>query len=352
MPLSSPSFIARTVASTCLLATLGACMNLGPASVQAGRLSYAEAISTTEEQQILLALVRNRHDQHGSMLAVNSVTANIRIAASGSMQFGFGDNDDYSGNLVPLGAGLSYEENPTISYAPVSGEKYLRSVMSPLPLSRFALLAGNLAEPEYIYRSLLERVNGLKNPGLSRPGRLDNDFDRLVGALSRLDAANSLKWLARSDYSAELLLERNDASSTRLVADVLQLLAVDDPAPGSERVVLPVTFGFDGPGDEAVQVYTRSVWELVELLSATIELPTAAGDSARPATAPGPRILHAAQAPDDAAVAVPFQDGWFYIASGDRDSKRVFRLLVSLWHGAMSGSTPSSPPVLTVPVSR
>ena len=101
MPLSSPSFIARTVASTCLLATLGACMNLGPASVQAGRLSYAEAISTTEEQQILLALVRNRHDQHGSMLAVNSVTANIRIAASGSMQFGFGDNDDYSGNLVP-----------------------------------------------------------------------------------------------------------------------------------------------------------------------------------------------------------------------------------------------------------
>jgi hypothetical protein len=29
---------------------------------------------------------------------------------------------------------VAYEENPTISYAPVQGEKYLRQIMSPVSL--------------------------------------------------------------------------------------------------------------------------------------------------------------------------------------------------------------------------
>lgn len=49
------------------------------------------------------------------LLAVASVTANVRIQANVGAQFGVGPESNYSGNLVPLRAGALYEENPTIS---------------------------------------------------------------------------------------------------------------------------------------------------------------------------------------------------------------------------------------------
>jgi hypothetical protein len=97
-----------------------------------------------QQQQVVEMMVRMRYGEPTDLLAVSSVTANLHVQANGVAQFGIGPESNFEGNLVPLGAGITYEENPTISYAPVQGEKYLRELLSPMPIDLTVLLLGSL----------------------------------------------------------------------------------------------------------------------------------------------------------------------------------------------------------------
>jgi hypothetical protein len=88
---------------------------------------------------LLLSIVKGRYGETFSLLTVSGVAANVRFSTNAGVQAGIGPDDSFAGNLVPFSAGLAYEENPTISYAPVQGEKYLRELMSPVPLDILVL---------------------------------------------------------------------------------------------------------------------------------------------------------------------------------------------------------------------
>ena len=140
--------------TVCLLScTLTGCSTVGPAAIQSGRLAYNEAIIDTDNQQLLMAVIHSRYEERASLLAVASITANVRVVTSAGLQLGFGDDENYTGNLVPFTAGTLYEDNPTISYTPVAGEKYARRLLAPLPVATLAQLSQNLVNPEYIARS-------------------------------------------------------------------------------------------------------------------------------------------------------------------------------------------------------
>ena len=123
------------------------CTVVGPSALHSGRLAYNEAIIETDNQQMLLVIVRSRYGERSNLLAVASVTANVRIAANAGVEVGVGDSDDYSGNLVPFSAGFIYEENPTISYTPVGGQQFAHKLLSPLSIRSLAQLSGNLVDP-------------------------------------------------------------------------------------------------------------------------------------------------------------------------------------------------------------
>ena len=65
------------------------------------------------------------------------------------------------------------------------------------------------------------------------------------------------------------------------------------------------------------------------------------------------RVRYSGQEPDDAYVAVPYRDGWYYIEDADLVTKRFFRIVGSLWGIAIAESaSKTAAPILTVPVSR
>ena len=107
------------------------------------------------------------------------------------MNIGVGDN--YAGNLVPLSVGVAYEENPTISYVPLSGEDFMRRMLSPVSTSEWTLLGGPARHPGAVFPLAVRRVNGLRNPLLgdepSSPefARFVELFDRLREFLDLLD---------------------------------------------------------------------------------------------------------------------------------------------------------------------
>jgi hypothetical protein len=52
----------------------------GGPPTRSGRLEYNDAISVTDNQQLLLEIINNRYEERSSLLAVTSVTANVRVA--------------------------------------------------------------------------------------------------------------------------------------------------------------------------------------------------------------------------------------------------------------------------------
>ena len=95
------------------------CSVAGTTAIRNGRAAYNAVMVATNNEQLLTMIVRMRYQEPSSLLAVASITANVRIQATVGAQVGVGPESSFSGNLVPLSAGALYEENPTISYTPV-----------------------------------------------------------------------------------------------------------------------------------------------------------------------------------------------------------------------------------------
>jgi len=344
----------------CLLA---GCSVVGPTTIRSGRLAYNEAITDTNNQQLLKMVVYNRYGEQGNLLAVSSVTANVSVRTSSALQFGFGDADNYAGNLVPLTAGSTYEENPTISYIPVAGEKYTRQLMSPLSINLLALFAGTLTDPSSIYTALIANINGIHNPDfLFYPSEADPRFTRVVTLMTALTQGQCLHWIEEPhDHSFSIVIDDYAPAYTVEVRELLDLLGLPAPKDSSTRLILPVSLALHGRENGGIGIITRSVFDLGEILSAAIELPEHEKNDGVAITYPPPglagknlRIRYSRDKPKHAYISVEYRDGWFYIDESDQDTKGFFRLMSTLWSVTIAENTNmgTAAPVLTVPVSR
>jgi len=361
----NPASMSRMlVAAVVLVCLLAGCAVAGPTAIRSGRLAYNEAITETNNQQLLMAVIQNRYEETGSLLGVASVTANVRVRTRAGIQLGFGDADNYTGNLVPFDAGVVYEENPTISYMPVVGVKYASQLFYPMPVTALAQLAGTLTAPAYIYSTLVSSVNGIRNPSfLFPPDEPDPRFDRFVLIMTTLTRAGRLHWAGdlpdQDDLS--LIIDHYAPTYVAEVNELLRLLGLPAPKDHSAPVILPVSLALDGRESGGIGIITRSIYTLMEMLSAAIEVPEK--DQHNGATASYPalglagkdlRVRYSSSKPEHATVAVKYRDGWYFIDETDSATKRFFRLASRLWSIAIAESTTRSPgaPVLTVPVSR
>ena len=298
------------------------------------------------------------------MLALTSVTANVRITTSTGLQLGFGGRDNYAGNLVPFSAGTVYEENPTITYSPAIGVEYAGRVLSPVPVSVLAQMSGTLADPAYVYEALGSSVNGIPNPEFQlSPADPDPRFGRFVTLMTRLTQANRLHWIEdpQRTHSFSIVIDKYAPAYTAEVRDLLEVLGLRASMDRSAQLVLPVFLALDDSNSEGLAIITRSVGDLIEMLSAAIDVPGEDLQRGVAATYPplglagrGLRIRRSNTKPERAAVAVQYREAWFYFDESDGATKRFFRLMNALWSVAVAESAAGAPaaPALTVPLSR
>ena len=346
-----------------IFAALTGCTLVGPKAVLSGRMAYIEAITETNNQQLLMTFVHNRYEESHTLLAVSSVTANVRVSSQAAIQAGFGDSDNYDGNLVPFSGGFLYEENPTISYTPVTGEAYLNQLTSPLPLSVFAQITQSLPRPETAYTMLIASVNGIRNPAfLHGDQQADPRFERVASLITELGQEHCLHWVNDTAPPAVIGLAIKGSAACKKQADeLLELLQIDRPVQQRGSIFIPVTTTPTGRDSTGIVLTMRTLLSLVEIMSAAVEVPPE--DNSSGVATEFPRlgiagedlhIRYSTSRPESAYVAVEHRDGWFYIDERDFTTKRYFKLLGSLWSAAMAKSlnAAQSGPVLTVPVSR
>jgi Asp-tRNA(Asn)/Glu-tRNA(Gln) amidotransferase A subunit family amidase len=146
-----------------------------------------------------------------------------------------------------------------------------------------------------------------------------------------------------------------------MAAELLALLGLEGMDASSGRFEIPASLAISDTDHDGIGIVTRTIHELVEIMSAAVQVPDRDQRSGVAAEVPRQgragrqlKIHYSDDRPDRAYVMLEYRDGWFFIDEADQATKRYFKLLGSLWSSAMAETlgNKAASPVLTVPVSR
>jgi hypothetical protein len=336
-----------------LVSGAGGCASVPPGRVVVDRMDYGEVIAESWKRQTLLNVVRLRYLDAPIFLDVTSVINSYSL--TGNVSAGAGLRDDLHLDDVQLGAGGSWSNTPTVTYQPLLGDRFTKSLLQPIPpVAVLQLMQGGWS-PELVLGTTVRSVNGLRNDLFGVRG--DPGFHELVKALSALQRAGGLgnRVEARKDGSAVVLVLPRESDRSGPLEDVRRVRELLGLEAGVDE--LEVVYGLGPRSRREVAMLTRSMLEIMLELATGIELPAAhvasgrasprgqAGASPVPALV---RIQSGTAMPAEPYAAVPYKDQWYWIDDNDLGSKRTFTFLLILFSLAETGQT-SVAPLVTVP---
>ena len=154
-----PGPVSTMLAALVLSLIVGGCTNLGPRALRAGRNDYNVAIQQTNDEQLLLNLVRLRYRDTPLFLEVSSVTTQFAFSAGATGSATIRSGPDQGG----LGASLAYAEEPTVAYTPLQGEDFVERFLAPISLDTILLLYHSGWSFDRVLRVAVQHLNGLEN---------------------------------------------------------------------------------------------------------------------------------------------------------------------------------------------
>jgi hypothetical protein len=342
----------------------GCTSSVGPSYISMSRSVYNEVINRTEDEQMLLSIVKGRYGETSSQLAVSAIAANVNFKTNAGLEAGFGSKDNYRENLVPFSGGFAFEENPTITYMPIQGEQYMKQLMSPISLDILVLVIRSGAQSTTFFNLLVKRVNDMLNPDFFEGPFVEPDpkFQRFVELNKELDQAGVMQWVEdpREDVPYAILITSYAPKYSQEVREYLGLLGIPMPTDDSEDIVLPVYFAVKGSEWNGIAISTRSTFEVLQILRASIEIPQEHQQEGLvmnyPTLGPPGKDIHvhsSKKKPQSATVAVKHRKYWFYIDESDMKTKLFYMALRTLWSTSITGvAGQRTAPVLTIPVSN
>jgi hypothetical protein len=343
--------------SLSLLAGWG-CASIGPGTVTRDRFDYTGAISESWKTQMLLNMVKMRYGDTPVFLDVSSVISQYQIM--GRIDLGATFNSNPWGSSQILGGSGTYVDRPTITYSPVMGDKFARSLMSPIPPPAILGLLQSGYPADLVFRMMVSEINGIGNRfgGEARAQSADPEFYPLLEKLRKVQSAGALgmrfKKVDKEEAALMVLRPKRDAATDSLAQEIRRTLGLD-----SKASVFRVVYGSVPRDDQEIALLTRSILDVLVDLSADIEVPavhvkekrvnpafaeTVAGEKIRPLI----RIQGSSEEPGDAFVSVRYRNSYFWIDDRDLGSKKIFSFLMFVFNLVETGEKGMAP-VVTIP---
>jgi hypothetical protein len=341
---------------------LTGCHHLGPKTVAIDRFDYSAAIADSWKQQTLLNIVKLRYLDLPVFLDVGSIVCGYSIVTGVSVNGTLASQNAASGNFVTLGGQALYTDRPTITYVPMTGEKFLRGLITPIdPKNIFFLLQSGYSA-DFILGLAVESLNGVQNRSTtgSAVREANPDFLRALDLLREVQAAGAFGMRVEEDKAkgstGVVLFRREDISPAiaEKMAEIRRLLRM--PAE-PQRFVLTYSPGRGATNELAVN--SRSMLQIMQAFASHLEVPeahlkdlsawpspqdTPAAQSPRQAV----RIHSGKQKPAAAFAAVRYRDYWFWVDNGDQQTKRTLTVIMFFFSLAETGS-PEKLPLITIP---
>lgn len=338
---------------------LAGCATIGPHTVARDRFDYVSAISDSWKRQTLLNLLKTRYMDAPVFMDVASVINQYTLQTELDAEFTWADpNEQFLG-----GKGL-YADRPTITYNPMMGEKFARSLLLPLPIPSVMLLIQYGYPADQVMQVCVQSINGLKNRRRLSSVELEADpnFTRALELFRRIVDANGIALrVKRGDDKAQVMLYFRplaDETHKENVKQFKDLLGLDPES--TEFHMVHGQFALD---NREIAIMNRGMLQIMTDLASQIDVPESDVSEGRVVRSvlegtdpgnPGPtqfRVHNSPSKPDDAFVAVPYRGYWFWIDDRDVPSKRAFQFLLTLFSFTERGESERFAPVITVPTN-
>ena len=337
------------------------CTHLGPKTVVVDRFDYSTAIADSWKQQTLLNIVKLRYMDLPVFVDVSSVVAGYSMETSGSLGGQLSSSSAIQGNSLTAGASGRFTDRPTNTYVPLTGERFLRGLLTPIhPKNIFSMLQSGYAA-DFILALTVESLNGVRNRSATALGvrPADPDFVRALEVMREVQAAGAIGMRVEEDtargQTAVLFFRRDDVGPVvaEKLAEVRRLLRLPVEQHKFALVYSPVR-GAEGE----LAVNSRSMLQVMAAFASYLVVPEAhltdhsvvpmlerdaPDDRGQPV-----RIRSGREKPANAFAAVRYRDYWFWIDEGDLLAKRALTAIMFFFTLADTGET-GKLPMVTIP---
>ena len=352
----------RCVAPLLLLiafAQLTACAGMGAGTVNRDRFDYIVAISESWKRQTLLNLVKTRYVDAPVYMDITSVINQYAVQGEVELSFLWAQPNEQF-----LGGTGTYTDRPTITYTPLMGEKYTRSVLKPMPVSAVVLLLQSGYPADAVLRICVHSINGLSNQRSTALGWRNSqpEFDELLALLRELQAMNAVAIrVSPGDKQYAITMEFNSSSSDVLKAKIdrfARLLKLDLTPEVREANIV---FGSFARNKNEIAMLTRSLTQIMTEYASYVEVPQSDIDEGRVVPTregfdgndlnalPLIKVRSGTDKPSEVYVAVKYRDLWFWVDDTDLISKTSLNFLMVLFSMTEKGEGSGQAPVVTVP---
>jgi len=321
---------------------LGGCTSLGVRQVGVDRVDYVDKLRDSEKQQLLSNIVAIRYGDAPLFLNVTSVISQYTREASAHVGATLDPASDSDGGSA--GGEVLLRETPTVTYTPVTGSRFARSMLAPMPpASLLAMMEAGWASDDLLNVGV-RSINGVTNASHADlfQQKVDPKFTEVAGAFRRLQRSGAISVRLKErdkTYSGSAMVGVDISDVDRADLALLKQ-ALGLRFDGGESTVVFAKVG----GENELALATRSMFEILSELALGVEI----GESAAPRADALIRVHSGPKAPADAYASVRYRGRWFWIDGADEHSRRIFLLTqMLLFLNDEEGATHA--PLLTIP---
>jgi hypothetical protein len=332
---------------------------IGPQSLPRDRGAYSTSLADSWKEETLLNIVKVRYLDPPIFVDVGNIVASYTLAQNASVG---GTIIPNGGSSATLGGSVGLSNSPTITYTPLTGNAYIKGLVTPLPPEVLFEAIQNGLPADAVLLSSFTSINGLRNQSVSLQGitPADPDFHRVRALMREIQISGAVRLYVKENANKQesqiiALRTKNIPPEIQTdIAELRRLLHLNPEVTEFELTSAPLP-----SSDKEIAVQTRSIIELMKNMAAQVEAPPEdlalhrafpGFETGRdtPGVVPIIRIRSSKQKPNDAFVAVHYRNNWFRIDDNDLASKAAFAQLMELFTMIDTGPRQNQP-VVTIP---